>query len=151
MIFAPTFPLSFDDTNGFQNVDDMNELAKFHLRNLLLTNKGEKISDPNYGVGIRRFLFSLDSMDVEEDVRSEIESQVENYLTYLTIISIDVSVEEQEMFVRLKFSISEDSEPQVLDLDISMLTPGTPTTIYWGLMNAQKTNYKIFKQRFWRN
>jgi hypothetical protein len=32
-----------------------------------------------------------------------------------------------------------------------MLTPGTPTTIYWGLMNAQKTNYKIFKQRFWRN
>jgi phage baseplate assembly protein W len=108
----------------------MNELAKFHLRNLLLTNKGEKISDPNYGVGIRRFLFSLDSMDVEEDVRSEIESQVENYLTYLTIISIDVSVEEQEMFVRLKFSISEDSEPQVLDLDISMLTPGTPTTIY---------------------
>jgi len=130
MIFAPTFPLSFDDTNGFQNVQDINELAKFHLRNLLMTSKGEKISDPNYGVGIRKFLFSLDSMDVEEDVRSEIESQVENYLTYLTIISINVSVDEQEMNVQLKFKLSEDSETQIMNLEVSTLNSGTPTTIY---------------------
>ncbi|MDA7494499.1 GPW/gp25 family protein [bacterium] len=130
MIFAPTFPLSFDDTNGFQNVQDLNELAKFHLRNLLMTNKGEKISDPNYGVGIRKFLFSLDSMDVEEDVRSEIESQVENYLTYLTIISINVSVDEQEMNVQLRFKLTEDSETQIMNLEISTLSSGTPTTIY---------------------
>tara|TARA_B100001094_G_C18188590_1_gene805561 strand:+ start:3868 stop:4260 length:393 start_codon:yes stop_codon:yes gene_type:complete len=130
MIFAPTFPLSFDDTNGFQNVQDINELAKFHLRNLLMTSKGEKISDPNYGVGIRKFLFSLDSMDVEEDVRSEIESQVENYLTYLTIVSINVSVDEQEMNVQLRFKLSEDSETQIMNLEVSTLNSGTPTTIY---------------------
>ena len=46
MIFAPSIPLHFDDTFGYDNVQSVQELAKFHLTNLLLTNPGEKISDP---------------------------------------------------------------------------------------------------------
>ncbi len=144
MIFAPTFPISFDDTNGFQNVQDMRELAKFHLKNLLLTSKGEKISDPNFGVGMRKFLFSQESEGIEAEIKFEIENQVENYLTYLALTDIIITLEEQQLNIKLKFVLSGDSETQILDLDLSSLSSGNPTTIYWGLINAKKTNYKIF-------
>ena len=130
MIFAPTFPISFDDTNGFQNVQDMRELAKFHLKNLLLTSKGEKISDPNFGVGMRKFLFSQESEGIEAEIKFEIENQVENYLTYLALTDIIITLEEQQLNIKLKFVLSGDSETQILDLDLSSLSSGNPTTIY---------------------
>ena len=57
MIYAPLIPLQFDDTYGYQNVADVKQLIKFHLTNLLLTNPGERITMPGYGVGIKQFLF----------------------------------------------------------------------------------------------
>ena len=106
MIFAPKFPLSFDDTDGFQNVQSTKELVTFHLKNLLMTSRGEKISDPNYGVGIRRFLFELETVDSV-------------YLSYLNVRDLTVSLNNQEMRISIKYRISGISETQLLNLSIS--------------------------------
>ena len=58
MIFAPKFPLSFDDTDGFQNVENLKELVLFHLKNLLMTNRGEKTHFLCKLRLLRTFLFS---------------------------------------------------------------------------------------------
>lgn len=119
MIFAPKFPLSFDDTDGFQNVQSTKELVTFHLKNLLMTSRGEKISDPNYGVGIRRFLFELETVDVESSVESEISDQISVYLSYLNVRDLTVSLNNQEMRISIKYRISGISETQLLNLSIS--------------------------------
>ena len=119
MIFAPKFPLSFDDTDGFQNVKSIKELALFHLKNLLLTNKGEKITDPRYGVGIRRFLFELETVDIEATVESEISDQISVYLSYLNVRDIAVSLNNQEMLISIKYTTTGLSELQMLNLSIS--------------------------------
>ena len=119
MIFAPKFPLSFDDTDGFQNVQSTKELVTFHLKNLLMTSRGEKISDPNYGVGIRRFLFELETVDVESSVESEISDQISVYLSYLNVRDLTVSLNSQEMRISIKYRISGISETQLLNLSIS--------------------------------
>ena len=38
-------------------VTDPQVAADFLFENILLTNPGEKLSDPNFGVGLRSFLF----------------------------------------------------------------------------------------------
>lgn len=119
MIFAPKFPLSFDDTDGFQNVQSTKELVTFHLKNLLMTNRGEKISDPNYGVGIRRFLFELETIDIESSVESEISDQISVYLSYLNVRDLTVSLNNQEMKISIKYGISGIPETQLLNLIIS--------------------------------
>ena len=119
MIFAPKFPLSFDDTDGFQNIESTRELVTFHLKNLLMTNRGEKISDPNYGVGIRRFLFELETIDIESSVESEISDQISVYLSYLNVRDLTVSLNNQEMRISIKYRISGISETQLLNLTIS--------------------------------
>jgi phage baseplate assembly protein W len=119
MIFAPKFPLSFDDTDGFQNVDSLKELVLFHLKNLLLTNRGEKISDPNYGVGIKRFLFELETVDIESSVETAISDQISVYLSYLNVRDIQVSLNNQEMRIAIKYTTSGISEVQMLNLTIA--------------------------------
>ena len=57
MILTPQFPLSFSNKGGYEKIRTRKKLAKFHLTNLLLTNPGEKISIPEYGVGLRKYLF----------------------------------------------------------------------------------------------
>ena len=49
------FPL--DETNMFSGTETIQEQSKANLINLLLTEPGERINLPNYGVGIKKLLF----------------------------------------------------------------------------------------------
>jgi phage baseplate assembly protein W len=90
MIYAPLIPLQFDDTYGYQNVQSAAELVKFHLINLLMTNPGERISLPSYGVGVRRFLFESFGTGALQTIKATIESQVSEYLSYLSLSAVAV-------------------------------------------------------------
>mgnify|MGYP003330515998 CR=1 FL=1 len=71
-IFAPKMPLEFDNSLGYRNVDDLKELVRFHLTNLLLTNPGERIMMPNYGVVLRRVLFEQQGSSAVTGLRQKI-------------------------------------------------------------------------------
>ena len=57
MNYAPLIPLKRSNKDGYEMLTDIKDVVRFHLKNLLLTSPGERISDPSYGVGLRRFLF----------------------------------------------------------------------------------------------
>ena len=123
MIFAPSMPLQFDDTHGYKNVDDIRELVKFHLTNLLLTNPGEKISDSEYGVGIRQFLFENQSEDAFSRIRSRINSQVSSKLNYLTLRNVIVrSLDNYEnvINIQLVYHIDNVNLEDMLDLNLNL-------------------------------
>ena len=58
---TPKLPLVRDTINDFLLITDYKELVKQNLKNLILTNPGEKIMDADFGIGINRFLFELDN------------------------------------------------------------------------------------------
>ena len=49
------FPL--DDTNMFKGTQTLKEQVKANLINLLLTQPGERVNEPNFGVGLKHLLF----------------------------------------------------------------------------------------------
>ena len=51
------FPL--DDTNMFKGTRTVKEQVKSNLLNVLLTEKGERVNEPNFGVGLKYYLFEL--------------------------------------------------------------------------------------------
>ena len=57
MIHTPKFPIQLDDKYVWANAETTKEVVHFHLKNLLFTFRGEKLSDPQYGVGIQQYLF----------------------------------------------------------------------------------------------
>jgi len=108
MIFAPLIPLQFDSEFGYRNVKDTQQLVKFHLMNLLLTNPGERITMPSYGVGVKRFLFENAETGVGNRLESQVRNQVATFLGYLNLQSVDV-VDNQDYSLSLKIQYSVDS------------------------------------------
>ena len=57
--FAPKLPLARDTGDGFALIKNFENMIKQNLKMLVLTSPGERIMIPDFGVGLRRYLFEL--------------------------------------------------------------------------------------------
>ena len=121
MIYAPKFPLKFKQKRFFENVSDAKELVRFHLTNLLLTAPGEKISDPNYGVGLRLMLFENITPETLNNWQDKIIDAVETYLTYINLgqVLIEPFFDLGRVNIKISYRLLQDTEQQILELSLA--------------------------------
>jgi phage baseplate assembly protein W len=92
---APRLPLRIDETFGpYGMITSYVELAKQNFKMLLLTIPGERIMNPDFGVGLKRYLFELNSPGTYEAINDRILTQVKTYMDFIQINKIDFSVPE---------------------------------------------------------
>ena len=111
--YSPKFPLQFDNEVGAYSLNTtLGAVAKQNFKNLLLTSKGERIMDMDFGVGLRRFLFEPIEAGTRALIARAIEDQVEKYLSYITISEVSFATSESEgstishlLSVQVKFSV----------------------------------------------
>lgn len=90
--YAPRLPLDYNQSNGpYTSLTDISDVIKQNLKMLILTNPGERIMLPNFGVGIKRTLFENKSSSYNSLIQSKIKSQVSTYLPFININKITVS------------------------------------------------------------
>ena len=123
-LYGPKWPLSQGNHDTFELYDDVKQQISFYLKNLLLTSPGENISDPNYGVGLRRYMFEQNLPSVRSSISSRISSQISNYLPYLQVSNIQVGASAEEidsnsMSIKIFYSIPGDVVQEVFELDMS--------------------------------
>ena len=96
---GPSLPLSLDRGDGIKMHKDIQALAKQNLKNLVLTNPGERVMISAFGVGLIRRLFEPMTESVLADVSESIFQQVYDYLPYLDIedVSFDVRKADQNI------------------------------------------------------
>ncbi len=126
MIFAPKFPLRFKEQKGFEDVQDAKELFRFHLMNILMTSPGEKISDSNFGVGIRKYLFENMTAGLINNLKDIIGEQLTTYASYVTTTSIEVLPfpEQSKLMISIAYDITNTRDSDVINLEFS----GTPSS-----------------------
>ena len=88
--FSFSLPVYTDDVDGFKLNKTYLELAQQNLKCLILTNPGEKIMYPDFGVGIKRFLFEAAANHTYEKIKNRIRKQTAKWLPYLKIIDVRV-------------------------------------------------------------
>jgi len=91
--------------------------VRSNLKNLLLTKKGERILQPEFGSGLHDLLFQPATEKFEEDLETTINEAVAKWLPYVIVedINIDISKEQtdnNQAKVSLKFKQEGD---QTLD------------------------------------
>jgi len=123
-LYGPKWPLSQGNHDTFELYDDVKQQISFYLKNLLLTSPGENISDPNYGVGLRRYMFEQNLPSTRGSIASAISSQVSTYLPYLQVSDIQVGATAQEidsntLSVRIVYSIPGDVVQEIFELDMN--------------------------------
>ena len=90
---GPKLPLQRDDVYGnYTLISSYAEEIKQNFKNLLLTAPGERMMNPDFGVGLRNYLFEQDSF-VFGALRQRIIEQVKRYVPFVRIeevIAIDL-------------------------------------------------------------
>jgi phage baseplate assembly protein W len=101
-------PITRNTIHGFTMIDEINTLIKQNLKMLILTNPGERVMIPDFGVGIRSYLFENFSDTIFVDISDAIKKQVAKYLPVIVISDIkfdSTAVEYNTLGVQIAYSI----------------------------------------------
>lgn len=124
---TPKLPLIRSDEDGtYKLIKSYKELVKQNFKNLVLTAPGERMMDPNFGVGLRNFLFENDGEFLYSTLRAKIFEQVARYLPFISISLIDFesqdslinNLDRNTLMVTLKYSIVPLQQQDKLEITI---------------------------------
>ena len=107
--YSVIFPLQTSGENiGYKTISKKNleDLATFNLKNIILTDPGERIMQPLFGVGIKKYLFEQMTERRQLGIENNIRSQVERYAPYIDIILIDIAVEDNNLNITIKYEVT---------------------------------------------
>jgi phage baseplate assembly protein W len=78
--------------NGFFAVTyTTKEQIKSDLKNLILTNRGERLGIPDFGCDLRKVIFEQDGQDAYAYIQAEIQDSISTWLPFITINGINIS------------------------------------------------------------
>jgi len=124
---SPALPLTITAEDGPYRLNKtILALTRQNLKTLILTCPGERIMDPDFGVGIRNFLFSQNTQFVRDEIGSKIVEQADIYMDYIEINNIlfgdgDPTVPQFEtnlLTISIKFTILPLNVTDILSLPI---------------------------------
>jgi len=119
--YAPVAPLVQSYRDGFELTKTFQQNAAQNLKMFILTSPGERIMEPQFGLGINKTLFEVNTQEVREDIKMRIFEGVAEYLPYIRIFSIDMSAASDvnsifSIFIRISFSTTVVDKPQTLTI-----------------------------------
>ncbi len=108
------YPLGFSPDGFFYKTKTILEQAKANLRNLLLTSKGERVMQPEFGSRLLDIVFDQGS-NIPTRIEEEIREVVGVQLPYININNVFVVqlTDTNQVDVSIEFSTS--LEPDALD------------------------------------
>lgn len=116
-------PLNRSDDDGIGLNKDFKSLAKQNLIMLLQTIPGERIMIPNFGVGLRQYLFEMDTQALRSELSAKIRSQVSRYLPYINILNLsffsdrDINeIDKNFISIKMEYMITPLKNVDVLDI-----------------------------------
>jgi phage baseplate assembly protein W len=87
-----TLPFTIGNNGFFAVSYTTKEQVKSDLKNLILTNRGERLMQPEFGCNLRQAIFEqIDEGGVYEFIQNEIETSIQRWLPYIIVNNVDVS------------------------------------------------------------
>ena len=120
-----SLPMKHDDVKGFfpGTTTTLSQTGS-NIRNLLLTNKGERVGQPTFGADIMKVLFEQMSDELVNQVESSISEAMAEWLPHVTVSKLNVEPDEVEinrLNIDLEFSLTMN--PEVHDaISLSFIT-----------------------------
>ena len=112
--------LPFSAPGVFNSVYSTTEQIKYNLINLILTSKGERIDNPNFGTILKQQLFNQISEQTFPLIKSSINDAVEMYMPEIAIDTIDVVpyADDNTLVVTISYRILISNQPDVVTLNL---------------------------------
>ena len=104
------------------NIENYGKEVKQNFKNLLLTSPGERVMIPDFGVGLRDYLFQPFNQ-ASAGIRQRINNQITRYMPFVRIIKIQFNhnIDEKTAIDSSILSISIEYSVPSLDLQSSLV------------------------------
>tara|TARA_A100001391_G_C5082790_1_gene280330 strand:- start:3648 stop:4052 length:405 start_codon:yes stop_codon:yes gene_type:complete len=113
---SPKLPLVSDNKFGFAMNVTLSESVSQNLKCLLLTAPGERVMDPEFGVGLNKYLFQNVGPQVVKNIKIDIRQQVSKYMPFVNIRDVKIrfgdmlvenpdSTMQNKMFIKIDYTI----------------------------------------------
>lgn len=86
-----SLPFTLGNNGFFAVTYTTKEQIKSNLKNLILTNRGERLMQPEFGCNLRQAIFEQIGPETYSYIRSEIENSIQRWLPYIIVNDVDVT------------------------------------------------------------
>ena len=122
--------LPFSGEAVFNSTFTTAEQVKSNLLNIVLTEPGERVFKPNFGVGLRSHLFENNVN--REELKTRINNQIELYLPQIELVnvSVDKAADSHELYVKIYYKVKANREEDAIQINFSQdnnLTDSSPS------------------------
>jgi len=119
--YAVALPLVLDSRDGYAMLKSLRKVIKQNLKMLILTNPGERVMEPDFGVGLKRYLFENYGTGVEGLIDTKIREQVSIYLPAVKIIQVYFGTTDPDsnfLGISINYSIPDIGAKELLEFTI---------------------------------
>jgi phage baseplate assembly protein W len=111
--------LPFDSPGVFQPNYQTKDAIKNNLINYFLTNPGERIENPLFGAGLRRYIFTQIETENLDFIKEDIQVKINQNFTNIDLEEIEVlrSVNENTIQINITYSIPNTGINDTLELN----------------------------------
>ena len=101
-----------NDKNGmFASTSTTLEAVKVNVTNLLQTELGERVMQPNLGIQLKRYLFEPFTEDVKIAIQNSIVDTFSVWLPFVTIVALDVEMSDANALkIFVEFVLNRDQD-----------------------------------------
>tara|TARA_Y100000817_G_C16821310_1_gene529017 strand:- start:367 stop:795 length:429 start_codon:yes stop_codon:yes gene_type:complete len=121
-----SFPLRSDNNNDFALTKNSLQQARHNLRNLLLTQVGERVGQLEFGSNLRALIFEPDDKNLPIKIEEEVRRATSRWLPYINIQNVQTLSDDgnkNKVFVQVSFSTTLNSDTyQSITLDAGFTT-----------------------------
>ena len=112
---------SVDDV-GYKAETNFSETVKYNIKSTLLTCPGEILSEPDFGVCLRKIIFENPTPSVIQKLKLNIHSQIREYMPYLKLIKSQIvfTPDMNGLNIRLAYRISESQSVETFETSIDL-------------------------------
>ena len=92
----------------FHSTYTTTDQVKANIKNLVLTNPGERLYHPDFGIAVQGLLFENITPGVVSQVTDAINTQINKWLPYVKVKNVDVNtdrLDSNELRIRLDYTI----------------------------------------------
>ena len=111
--------LPFNKVSAFKSTYSTKEQIKYNLINLLLTNKGERIENPEFGADIKKELFENIDENTFETIKNKITDNVNIFIPEVTLTNIVINplADQNTININIEYYINISGETEKLNIN----------------------------------
>ena len=103
---TPQLPLNESGELEYEHIREYRSLIQQNFKNLILTIPGERTMDPDFGVGIQRYLFETSVGIASSEIKTQVSLKLSKYMPFVNLNNVLVEEGEEEATLRVRIFYS---------------------------------------------